>query len=152
LRVHHAFQKLTGAVTRATGSLWAFGSAALVIVMWLVTGPIFGFSDTWQLVINTGTTIVTFLMVFVIQHSQNRETKAIQLKLDELLASMAGASNRLIDVEDVSDEELERLNVRFRDLAQRIRKVHGRRKARRTKRAHVAVTERAGAERASSRS
>ena len=127
MRIQKAFEKLTGAVTRATGSLWAFCGAAIVIAVWLLTGPIFGFSDTWQLVINTGTTIVTFLMVFVIQHSQNRETKAIQLKLDELLAAVDGASNRLIDVEEVSDQELERLNVRFRDLAEHVRDVHGRR-------------------------
>src|SRR6185436_11415494 len=88
-----------------------------VIVGWAGLGPIFHFSETWQLVINTGTTIVTFLMVFVIQHAQNKEMRAVQLKLNELIAAVDGASNRLIDIEDLSEQELAILSVRFRELA-----------------------------------
>jgi low affinity Fe/Cu permease len=105
-------------VTAWTGSSWAFAIAALVIIVWLVTGPVFGFSDTWQLVINTGTTIVTFLMVFLIQRAQNKDSLAIQLKLNELVAAVAGASNRLIDVEDLTEAELRRLQIFFRRLAE----------------------------------
>jgi low affinity Fe/Cu permease len=105
-------------VTAWTGSSWAFALAVLVILVWLVTGPVFGFSDTWQLVINTGTTIVTFLMVFLIQRAQNKDSLAIQLKLNELVAAVAGASNRLIDVEDMDEAELRRLQVFFRRLAE----------------------------------
>jgi low affinity Fe/Cu permease len=100
----------------ATGRPWAFGLAAAIVAAWLVTGPIFGFSDTWQLVINTATTVVTFLMVFLIQHAQNKDTKAMELKLNELVAAMEGASNRLIDVEELSEEELETLQRHFRRL------------------------------------
>jgi low affinity Fe/Cu permease len=96
-------------VTAWTGSSWAFAVAALVILVWLVTGPVFHYSDTWQLVINTGTTVVTFLMVFLIQRAQNKDSLAIQLKLNELVAAMGGASNRLIDVESLTETELERL-------------------------------------------
>ena len=85
--------------------------------MWLVTGPLFGFSDTWQLVINTGTTIVTFLMVFLIQRAQNKESRVVQLKLSELVAAMVGASNRLIDVESLSERELETLHRHYAELA-----------------------------------
>jgi low affinity Fe/Cu permease len=99
-----------------TGRPWAFGLAAAIVAAWLVTGPIFGFSDTWQLVINTATTVVTFLMVFLIQHAQNKDTKAMELKLNELVAAMEGASNRLIDVEELSEEELETLQKHFRRL------------------------------------
>jgi low affinity Fe/Cu permease len=92
--------------TEWAGSSLAFGLALTIVVVWLVTGPLFGFSDTWQLVINTGTTIVTFLMVFLIQRAQNKESKIVQLKLSEIVAALAGASNRLIDVEGLSEEEL----------------------------------------------
>jgi low affinity Fe/Cu permease len=132
MKTPKAFHRFATVVTNAAGSVWAFLGAVLVITVWLASGPIFGFSDTWQLVINTGTTIVTFLMVFVIQHSQNREVKAIQLKLDELIASVDGASNSLIDIEEVSDDELERLNVRFRCLASRVRAARGRRRRAKT--------------------
>ena len=91
--------------------------AVITIIVWAVTGPMFGYSDTWQLVINTGTTIVTFLMVFLIQQSQNKDTHAIELKLNELVAAVAGASNRLIDVESLSDEELETLHRFYQQLA-----------------------------------
>jgi len=100
------FDRFSGKVTVITGSPWAFIIAFLIIVLWAVSGPIFKYSDTWQLVINTGTTIVTFLMVFVIQQSQNKDTMALQMKLNELIASNKRASNRLIDVEDLTEEEL----------------------------------------------
>src|SRR6476620_965115 len=101
------FNNFSNMATKATGKRAAFLLATLVIIIWAVTGPIFKFSDTWQLVINTSTTIITFLMVFVIQHSQNKDTVAIQLKLNELIAANRDASNRLISVEDLTDEELE---------------------------------------------
>jgi low affinity Fe/Cu permease len=117
-RIEEMFALLAAKVSEATGSFWAFSLAALVIMVWGLTGPLFGFSDTWQLAINTGTTIVTFLMVFVIQHAQNRDMRAVQLKLNELIASIEGASNRLIDVEDLSDEELLLLYRNYCHLAQ----------------------------------
>ena len=100
-----------------TGSASAFLIAILVVVVWLATGPIFHFSDTWQLIINTGTTVVTFLMVFLIQRAQNKDSLAIQLKLNELVAAIEGASNRLIAAEDLSEEELRILQIHFRQLA-----------------------------------
>jgi low affinity Fe/Cu permease len=108
--------------TAVTGSTLGFSFAVLLIIVWLVTGPIFGFSDTWQLVINTATTIVTFLMVFLIQRSQNKESMAVQLKLNELVASKKGASNRLIDVEDLSEQELRILHQHFRQLVEMAKK------------------------------
>src|SRR5687768_2840080 len=105
-----AFERFSGKVVSATGSPWAFIIALLTIAVWAITGPLFGFSDTWQLVINTGTTIVTFLMVFIIQKSQNKDSKSIQLKLNELIAATKTASNRLIDVESLSEEELNTLH------------------------------------------
>ena len=107
-----------------TGSVWAFGSAILIVIVWGVTGPLFGFSDSWQLIINTGTTIVTFLMVFLIQHAQNRDTRAIQLKLNELIAAVEGASNRLIDVEELEEEELDHLQTRYRKLVKHAKHLH----------------------------
>src|SRR5690349_23352995 len=104
-----AFNQAADRITRALGSPFALALAALVIVVWGITGPLFGFSDTWQLVINTGTTIVTFLMVFIIQQSQNKDTTAIQLKLNELIACNERASNRLVDIEDLTEEELEKI-------------------------------------------
>src|SRR5262245_35500467 len=101
------FDKFSRLSAAWTGSTSAFLIAVAVILVWAVTGPIFGYSDTWQLVINTGTTIVTFLMVFLIQHAQNRDSLAIQLKLNELIAAVRGASNRLINVEEMTDEELQ---------------------------------------------
>ena len=103
------FDSFSSVVTKVTGKPISFIIAFLVIIVWAVSGPIFQFSDTWQLVINTGTTIITFLMVFVIQQSQNKDTVAIHLKLNELIAATKGASNRLIDVEDITPEELETL-------------------------------------------
>jgi low affinity Fe/Cu permease len=109
-------ERLSTAVTRWTGTSAAFAVALLVVVVWGVTGPMFGYSDTWQLVINTGTTIVTFLMVFLIQRAQNKDAIAIQLKLNELVAAMDGASNRLIDVEDLSEDELNVLRQHYHKL------------------------------------
>ena len=103
-------------VTAWTGGTAAFAIAVLVILIWAVTGPVFHFSDTWQLVINTGTTIVTFLMVFLIQRAANKESKAVQLKLNEIVAAVQGASNRLIDVENLSEAEIARLQEHFRNL------------------------------------
>ncbi len=111
------FDRFSGAVTRATGTSAAFMIAISVIVIWGLTGPIFKFSDTWQLVINTGTTIVTFLMVFVIQQSQNKDTLAVHLKLNELIACSQDANNRLVDVEDLSPEELKVLKAFYVKLA-----------------------------------
>jgi low affinity Fe/Cu permease len=111
------FERMATAITRWAGSGAGFGSAAAVVAVWALAGPVFGFSDTWQLVINTGTTIVTFLMVFLIQRTQNKDGLAIQLKLNELVAAMQGASNRLIVVEDLSEKELHTLHAHFRKLA-----------------------------------
>jgi low affinity Fe/Cu permease len=115
-------ERLSTTMTRWTGSTSAFALACAVIVVWVVTGPMFGFSDTWQLVINTGTTIVTFLMVFLIQRAQNKDAMAIQLKLNELVAAIDGASNRLIDVEDLSEEELVALRQFYAQLVGMARK------------------------------
>jgi low affinity Fe/Cu permease len=104
--------------TAATGSTLGFSLAAAMIVVWLFTGPAFHYSDTWQLVMNTITSIITFLMVFLIQRSQNKESLAVQLKLNELVAAMQGSSNRLIDIEDLSEKELKTLQVHFRRLAE----------------------------------
>jgi len=94
------------------------------VLLWAISGPIFGFSDTWQLVINTGTTIVTFLMVFLIQNTQNRDAKAMQLKLDELIRSVGGARDQLVDLEDLSDEQLEQLQRQFHQLRERAANGH----------------------------
>jgi low affinity Fe/Cu permease len=109
----HKFAKRTSAVF---GSPVAFIIAMLVIIIWGVTGPLFGFSDTWQLIINTGTTIVTFLVVFLIQNTQNRDAQAIHLKLDELIKGVEGARTSMVDLEDLSDAELERLQKEFQNL------------------------------------
>jgi low affinity Fe/Cu permease len=121
------FHKIAQKTSHAVGSAWAFSLAVLIIIAWAATGPIFGFSDTWQLVINTGTTIVTFLMVFLIQNTQNRDAKVIHLKLDELIRVARKARNNLVDLEDCTEEELDELEREF----QRIRKGDGvkRRKA-----------------------
>jgi low affinity Fe/Cu permease len=98
------------------GSAWAFGGAVFVILVWILTGPTFHFSDTWQLIINTATTIITFLMVFLIQNTQNRDAKAVHLKLDEMIRALKGARNKLVDLEDLSDEELKKLEEQFQRL------------------------------------
>ncbi|PYL52386.1 MAG: hypothetical protein DMF33_07545 [Verrucomicrobia bacterium] len=101
------------------GSAWAFSGAMLVIIVWLLTGPIFHFSDTWQLIINTATTVITFLMVFLIQNTQNRDAKAMHLKLDEIIRALKSARNQLVDLEDLSDEDLKKLEEQFRRLRQK---------------------------------
>ncbi len=121
------FEKFSTKVTKATGSSTAFVLAFVVIIAWGITGPVFNFSSTWQLVINTGTTIITFLMVFIIQQSQNKDTIAIQLKLNELIAATATASNRLIDVEDLSAKELETIKgfyIQLAELAKKENDIH----------------------------
>ena len=103
------FDRFSTAITKATGRPAAFITALALVIVWALTGPLFNFSDTWQLVINTGTTVITFLMVFIIQQSQNKDTMAIQLKLNELIAADTRSSNRLIDVEDLTEDELQTL-------------------------------------------
>jgi len=112
------FEKCASGITTFTGSPYASSIAIILVLVWAVTGPIFDFSEAWQLVINTGTTIITFLMVFFIQHSQNKESLAIQLKLDALISSIKGASNKLIDAEDLSEKELRELRIHFEKLSQ----------------------------------
>lgn len=111
------FKRVAKWASRATGRPATFALAVAIIVAWGITGPIFHFSDTWQLVINTGTTIVTFLMVFLIQNTQNRDTEAIQVKLDELIRAMKGAHNALLDLEELEDKELERIKRGYQQLA-----------------------------------
>ena len=111
------FEQFANWATNATGSSAAFIIAISVIIVWGITGPLFGYSDTWQLVINTGTTIVTFLMVFLIQKTQNKDSKAIHLKLNELIASHEGASNRMVDLEDLNEEELDHLHKFYEQLS-----------------------------------
>ena len=113
-----ALSRFASWATEWTGSTTAFLCAVAIVLTWLVTGPLFHYSDTWQLVINTGTTIVTFLMVFLIQRAQNKDTLAVQLKLNELVAAIEGASNRLISVEDLSEEELKVLRIHYERLAE----------------------------------
>lgn len=115
------FTHLAKLTSRGAGSPAAFMVALGVILAWLVTGPFFRFSDTWQLVINTGTTIITFLMVFLIQNTQNRDAEAMQVKLDELLRVTAGAHNALLDLEELEERELERIRASYARLAQRAR-------------------------------
>jgi low affinity Fe/Cu permease len=114
--VSSALAEFSQAVTLWSGSSWAFIAALATIVIWATTGPIFHYSDTWQLVINTGTTIITFLMVFLIQRAQNKESLAVQVKLNEIIAAIEGASNRLIDIEDLSEEEVKKLHKQYEHL------------------------------------
>jgi low affinity Fe/Cu permease len=108
-----AFRRFSHRVSVAVGAPWAFGVALALVIVWAVSGPFFHYSDTWQLTINTTTTIVTFLMVFVIQNTQNRDSQVVQLKLDELIRAVTEARNELVDMEDLSDEELHRLQQQF---------------------------------------
>ncbi|MDN7621073.1 low affinity iron permease family protein [Burkholderia cenocepacia] len=117
--VTRAFERFASGVTTWAGSPVAFGSAVAITVLWLVSGPVFHYSDAWQLVINTGTTIITFLMVFLLQRNQNRDSVALHLKLDELLAVTRAASDRLIGIEDASEEELRALAQTYVEMAQR---------------------------------
>lgn len=119
--MNELFRKFAQRTSKMVGSSWAFILAVLIILVWAVTGPLFHYSDTWQLVINTGTTIITFLMVFLIQNTQNRDAKAIHLKLDELIRGVKGARTHLVDLEAMSDEELDRLQEQFK----RVRRVEG---------------------------
>ncbi len=114
-----AFRIVARRTSAVLGTAWAFMGAVAVIVIWGLTGHIFHYSDTWQLIINTGTTIVTFLMVFLIQNTQNRDSKAIQLKLDELIRSLSGARNKMMDLEALSDQDLEKFQKEFERLRKR---------------------------------
>lgn len=114
--MREAFRRIAGAITNAVGTPWALLLAIGVVIAWALSGPVFGFSDTWQLAINTGTTIVTFLMVFVIQASQNRDSRAIQLKLDELIRAGRNARNELIDLENAPDQTVELHREHFREI------------------------------------
>lgn len=122
IKLSERLERFSQKATKATGTSKAFIIALTVIVVWGFTGPIFHFSDTWQLVINTGTTIVTFLMVFLIQRTQNKDALAIHLKLNEIVAALEGSSNRLIDVEDLTEEEIETLHRHYQTLARMAKK------------------------------
>jgi low affinity Fe/Cu permease len=115
------FTRFTKWTARAAGKSVTFITALLIIVAWALTGPLFGFSDTWQLIINTGTTIITFLMVFLIQSTQNRDSEAMQVKLDELIHVMKGAQNALLDLEELEEEELDRIREGYQKIAERAR-------------------------------
>ncbi|HZF15464.1 MAG TPA: low affinity iron permease family protein [Steroidobacteraceae bacterium] len=115
------FQRFTTWTAHATGRPLAFLLAVLAVIVWAATGPLFGFSDTWQLVINTSTTIITFLMVFLIQSTQNRDTAALQVKLDDLIRAMDGAHNVLLDLEELEEKELEAIRARYRRIAENAR-------------------------------
>jgi low affinity Fe/Cu permease len=122
MNIAASFTRFAKATARAAGHPTTFGLALLIILAWAATGPIFGFSDTWQLVINTGTTIVTFLMVFLIQNTQNRDSVAMQIKLDELLRAAKGAETAMADLEDLTEEELEAFRTHYRKLAEAARR------------------------------
>ena len=115
------FTRCAKATSRATGRPWAFMVALGLIVAWLISGPFFRYSDTWQLVINTSTTIITFLMVFLIQSTQNRDTEAIQLKLDEIIRVIGHARNELLDLEELEEKDLDRIKETFQDMARHAR-------------------------------
>lgn len=117
----NVFTHFSNFTARASGHPYSFIGAGLVIVVWAVTGPLFDFSDTWQLVINTGTTIVTFLMVFLIQNTQNRDSKALQLKLDEIIRALEGAHNAFLDLEELTETELDKIKRHYLDLAAKAR-------------------------------
>jgi low affinity Fe/Cu permease len=123
-RLSYWMERFTYKVTQWVGTARAFVVALLVVLSWAITGPFFRFSDTWQLVINTGTTIITFLMVFLIQRSQNKESLAVHLKLNEIVAALRGASNRLINIECLSEEEVRALHERYERLARRAQADH----------------------------
>ena len=121
-KISQLLENFSHKVTQASGTSSAFIIALLVVIIWLITGPIFKFSDTWQLVINTGTTIVTFLMVFLIQRTQNKDALAIHIKLNEIVAALEGASNRLIDVEDLNEDEIKTLHKHYQRLVEMAKK------------------------------
>jgi len=118
--MNELFRKFAHKTSQIVGTSWAFILAVLIIVVWGVTGPMFHYSDTWQLVINTGTTIITFMMVFLIQNTQNRDAKAIHLKLDELIKGVKGARTGFVNLEELSDKELERLQQEFAKLRKKV--------------------------------
>jgi len=117
--VKDAFRIFARKSSMVLGTAWAFAAAVMIIIVWALTGPTFHFSDTWQLIINTGTTIVTFLMVFLIQNTQNRDAKAVHLKLDEIIRALKGARNELLDLEELSDEDLAKLEKQFQRIRQK---------------------------------
>lgn len=121
MSLRHAFERGAKGAARFTGHPACFGLAVGVVLVWVVSGPVFGFSDTWQLVINTGTTIVTFLMVFLIQNSQNRDSAAVQIKLDELIRAVRRADDTLLDMEELDEATLERFRTRYEALARKAR-------------------------------
>lgn len=126
-KLSQSFETIATKITYWTGSSIAFITAFFIILIWGITGPLFGYSDTWQLVINTGTTIVTFLMVFIIQKSQNKDSKAIQLKLNQLIAASRHASNRMVDIEDLTEAELDVLHKfyqRLSDVSEQDQDIH----------------------------
>jgi low affinity Fe/Cu permease len=123
--IREAFRKFSSATSAAMGSAWAFMAALLIIVIWAFTGPMFNYSDTWQLVINTGTTIITFIMVFLIQNTQNRDAKVIHLKLDELLRALHAARTNFAELERLSDDELAKYEAEFLEICARERKKRG---------------------------
>jgi low affinity Fe/Cu permease len=121
MKLSAMFKRFASAASRATGKPITFVLAALIVVVWGVSGPLFGFSDTWQLVINTGTTIITFLMVFLIQNTQNRDSEAMHIKMDEMIRAIEGAHNALLDLEELEDDDLDRIRKRYRKLAAKAR-------------------------------
>jgi low affinity Fe/Cu permease len=121
MRIRESFTRFAKAIARASGHPVTFGLAVFVILVWAFTGPIFRFSDTWQLVINTATTVITFLMVFLIQNTQNRDSVAMQIKLDELLRAVRGAETAMADLEDLTEEELAAFSAHYRHLAETAR-------------------------------
>jgi low affinity Fe/Cu permease len=114
--MNEVFRRVAQRISSAMGSSWAFLSAVLFVLLWAVTGPFFDFSTNWQLVINTGTTILTFLMVFLIQNTQNRDSKALHLKMDEIIYKTKHARNQMIDLEDLPDDELDKLQMEFHQI------------------------------------
>lgn len=121
MKTQNLYSKIAKAAAKFTGRPIVFNLAVLTIIIWIITGPLFHFSDTWQLVINTGTTIITFLMVFLIQNAQNRDTEAIQIKLDELIRATKGAHNMLLDLEELEEETLDEYRARYENLAREAR-------------------------------
>lgn len=130
--INQVFRRISTQISRWAGSPWAFIWAVLVIIIWALSGRFFDHSDTWQLVINTGTTIVTFLMVFLIQNTQNRDSRAMHLKLDELIRSTSKARNGMVSIEDISDAELEKMHLEFQGLHEKYQAALAQRRAKRS--------------------
>jgi low affinity Fe/Cu permease len=126
-----AFSRFAKSTARATGRPVTFALAAAVIVVWAVTGPLFGFSDTWQLVINTGTTIITFLMVFLIQSTQNRDAEAVQVKLDEIIRAIGNAKNEVLDLEELEEADLDEIRKTYTEMAEKAREGRAKEKTKR---------------------